>query len=316
MLRKTMRVVALMAAVMGLGLKVSPVLGQSESRAKEPAGKVSLNKLVQQLMDARINYGENLHRLIEYYKKMGNSQGEDWAKRELKEFGKIRQGKYLAGLKGKLAAVNTEALGQSDIVESLVGYRQAYRKSLEALVGVLKGAKDVKQWMLAERELRELISVNKYMYLRDADTPGVELRAKEKIDAAEKLYAQAMELKKHSKGFRVRRYETQAAMEGFRRLIRGYPSSDRIDDAAYQIGELCRDNLKDYQRAIRWYECVVAWNADTQLQANLRIAQIYDKRLVNRLTALDYYRRALEIEARGSSERKRIERRINKLRGR
>ena len=48
MLRKTMTVLALMAAVMGLGLglKVSPVLGQSESGAKEPAGKVSLNKLV------------------------------------------------------------------------------------------------------------------------------------------------------------------------------------------------------------------------------------------------------------------------------
>ena len=105
-------------------------------------------------------------------------------------------------------------------------------------------------------------------------------------------------------------------MEGFRRLIREYPSSDRIDDAAYQIGELCRDNLKDYQRAIRWYECVVAWDADTQLRANLRIAQIYDKHQVNRLTALDYYGRALQIEARGSSERKSIQRRINRLRGR
>ena len=161
-----------------------------------------------------------------------------------------------------------------------------------------------------------MISVNKYLYLRDADTPGVELRAREKIGAAEKLYSQALELKKRSKGFSVRRYETQSAMEGFRRLIREYPSSDRIDDAAYQIGELCRDNLKDYQRAIRWYECVVAWNADTQLRANLRIAQIYDKHLVNRLTALDYYGRALDIEARGSSERRRIERRINQLRGR
>ncbi len=55
MLRKTMTVVALTAAVMGLGLKVSPVLGQSESGAQESAGKLSLNKLVQQLMDARTN---------------------------------------------------------------------------------------------------------------------------------------------------------------------------------------------------------------------------------------------------------------------
>ena len=42
-----------------------------------------------------------------------------------------------------------------------------------------------------------------------------------------------------------------------------HPDSDKIDDAAYQIGELCRDNLKDYQRAIRWYECVLAWDSET-----------------------------------------------------
>ena len=313
MLRKTMTVVALTAAVMGLGmgLKVSPVLGESESGAS----KASLDKLVQQLIDTRSNYGENLHRLIEYYKKMGNSQGEDWAKRELKEFRKIHQREYLADLKAKLAAVNTEALGQSDIVESLVGYRRAYRKSLESLVGVLEGAKDVKQWTLAKRELKDLISVNKYMYLRDADTPGVELRAKDEIAAAEKLYTQALELKKKSKRVLVDKYKTQLAMEGFRRLIREYPSSERIDDAAYQIGELCRDNLKNYQRAIRWYECVVAWDPDTQVQANLRIAQIYDRHLVNRLTALDYYGRALKIEAWGSSQRRSIERRIRRLSG-
>ena len=40
-------------------------------------------------------------------------------------------------------------MGESDIVEALVGYRQAYRKSLEAVVGVLKGAKDVRQWAQA-----------------------------------------------------------------------------------------------------------------------------------------------------------------------
>ena len=119
MLKQTMVVVALITAVMGLGmaLKVSAALGESESRASEAAGEAGLNKLVQQLMDARSNYGENLHRLTEYYKKMGNSQGEDWAKRELKEFGKIRQREYLRGLKAKLVVVNLEAMGESDIVK-------------------------------------------------------------------------------------------------------------------------------------------------------------------------------------------------------
>ncbi len=315
MLRRTMMVGALIGVVVGMGLKVAPVLGQSESETTE-AGKEGLTKLVQQLMDARSNYGENLHQLIEYYKKMGNGQGEKWAKRELKDFNKIQQRKYLQGMKGRLAAVDQVALGQSDIVEALVGYRQAYRKSLETLVGVLEGAKDVRRWTLAKRELKELISVNKYLYLRDADTPGVELRPAKKIAAAEKLYNEAMKMKKRSTRYGiVHRYDTQLALEAFRQLIREYPTSDRIEDAAYQIGEVCRNNLKDYRRAIRWYECVVAWDAATQLRANLRIAQIYDKRLENRLTALDYYDRALKIEARDSSERRRIEQRIRRLSG-
>lgn len=311
MLRKTMTVLALTVAVAVMGLNVSAVLGEDESSPSSD----SLDKLVQQILDTRGNYGENLHRLIEFYKKTGNSLGLNWAKQELDEFGDIHQENYLADRKAKLATVNSEALGESDIVESLLGYRRAYRKSLESLVGVLKGAKDVKRTSLAKRELRDLISVNKYMYLRDADTPGVELRATDQIAAAEKLYNQALELKKTSKKILVDKYKTQLAMEGFRRLIREYPTSDRIKDAAYQIGELCRANLGNYQRAIRWYECVLAWDSDTQIRANLRIAQIYDDHLVNRLTALDYYHRALKIEARGSSERKKIERRIRRLSG-
>ena len=253
---------------------------------------------------------------IEYYKKVGIAQGEKWAKRELEDFKKIRQRKYLSGLKARLATVNQAALGQSDIVEALVGYRRAYRKSLKIVITVFEGAKDVKRWTWARRELKELISVNKYLYLRDADTPGVELRPTKKIAAAEKLYNEAMKMKKKSTRYGViHRYETQLAMEGFRKLIRNYPNSDRIDDAAYQIGELCQNNLKDYRRAIRWHECVVAWDADSPLRANLRIAQLYDKHVVNRLTALDYYRRALDIEARGSLKRRRIERRIKRLSG-
>ncbi len=311
MLRKSLTFVALMGLVVVLaaGFRVSRAWGQGEDKG-------GLNKLVQQMVDSRSNYGENLHRLVAYYKKTANSRGQDWAKRELSEFRKIRQREYLPEVKAKLAAVNQGALKESDIVEALVGYRQAYRKSLESLMEVLKGAKDVKQWTRSKRELKELISVNKYFYLRDADTPGAKLRPTETISAAEKLYKQAMDLKKRSRGLVVRRYETQLAMEVFRELIRKYPSSTRIDDAAYQIGELCQNNLKDYERAIRWSECVVAWHPDTPLQAHLRIAQIYDKRLVNRLTALDYYRQALAIEPRGSSSRKDIEQRIKRLRGR
>ena len=271
--------------------------------------------MVQKLVDARANYRENLHRLVEFYQKHGDTQRQDWAERELKEFAEIRQGDYLPDVRANLVVVELENATESDTVEAMLGYRKAYRKTLTSLIKVLEEAKDGTRWAQANRELKGLIAVNKYVYLRDADTPGPELRPTKNIAAADALYEQAMELKKNSRGLGVRRYETQLSMETFRRLISQYPSSDKIEDAAFQIAELCRDNLRDYQRAVRWYECVVAWDPDTHLRANYCIAEIYDKHLVNRLTALDYYRRALQIEARGTSMRERIQERIDRLRG-
>ena len=125
-----------------------------------------------------------------------------------------------------------------------------------------------------------------------------------------------MKLKKETKPLWVNRYKTQSALEGFRELIRDYPSSDKIDQAAYQVAEICRENLQDYQRAVRWYESVLAWNPQTKLPVNYHLARIYDRRLVNRLAALNYYRLALNEFPRGSSRRRDIQRRIDQLRGR
>ena len=124
MLRKAMAIVALTAAAMVLGLNISAVLGENQAGSDGS----NLEKLVQQMTDTRSNYGENLHQLIDYYKKLGDSQGERLAKQELKDFGKIHQRMYLQDIKARLLAVNTAAWAESDIVEALVALRAVFEE--------------------------------------------------------------------------------------------------------------------------------------------------------------------------------------------
>ena len=311
MLRKILSVVALTFALTWLTI---PFTAPS-AWAQDVSSRTALTDVVQRVIDARLNYGENLHRLIEYYRKTGNSQRAAWARRELKDFRDIHEYNYLRNLKARLVVMDLADCGESDIVEPLLEHRQDYRHSLESLVEVLSAAKEGLLWRRAKRELKDLISANKYLYLRDADTPTSGLRPTDQISHADQQYAQLIALKNNSRIFGINNYKTQLALEGLRRLICDYPTSDKIDDAAFQIAELCTDNLKDYQRAVRWYECVLSWDPQTQLPVNHRIALIYDKHLINRLSALNYYQRSLHEFPRGSSQRKAIQKRINRLRG-
>ena len=321
MLRKILSVAALIIALTWLiNLSSAPAAwAQDESPQRQDQAseqsQTALSNLVQQVIDARLNYGENLHRLIEYYRKTGNTQRADWARRELKDFRDIDDYDYLPELKARLIVMDLADCGETDIVEVLLEHRWNYRQKLESLVEVFNAAKDVSLWIRAKKELKDLISVNKYLYLRDADTPSSDLQARDQISHAEKQYAQLLALKKDSRFLGVSRYKTQLALEGFRQLICDYPTSDKIDDAAFEIAELCSNNLKDYERAVRWYECVLIWDPQTQLPVNYRIARIYDKHLINRLSALNYYQRALQEFPRGSSRRKDIQKRIDRLRG-
>lgn len=316
MLQKTLSALALMVAlILFTALVQLPLARAQQAQPVDSQDQLSLRNLIQQLIDARLNYGQNLYRLVEFYEKNGNIQRRTWAKYELEGFRKINQRDYLPGMQPKLIKMDLAEFSESDIVEALAEYRQTYRHNLESLVDLFKQAKDTPRWMRAKDELKDLISVNKYCYLRDADTPSSDLQPLDQIAPADELYSRALKLKKDSRPFFANRYKTQLAIEAFRKLIRDYPTSDKIDEAAYHIAEICRENLKDYQRAVRWYECVLAWNPDTQLPVNYRIARIYDKNLVNRLAALNYYRRALQQAPRGSSQHKDIRKRIDKLRG-
>ena len=77
----------------------------------------------------------------------------------------------------------------------------------------------------------------------------------------------------------------------FQQLLTSYPQSDKIDDAAYQLGDIYEGRLyKMYRRAAHYFERCFQWNPNTQFDARLRAARIYDRQLLERSRAIELYR--------------------------
>ena len=70
-----------------------------------------------------------------------------------------------------------------------------------------------------------------------------------------------------------------------------YPESNRISEVAYELGDIYESKLyRDYRRAAAYFERCVQWNPNTQSDARLRAARLYDKYLSERTRAMELYR--------------------------
>jgi hypothetical protein len=87
------------------------------------------------------------------------------------------------------------------------------------------------------------------------------------------------------------------ALSTFVDLIRKYPSSDKIDDAAFWCGEIHKEYLKDQEPiAVKWYERAFTWDPNTPHPARFQAAVTYDFRMHDRARALELYRQVIEDE--------------------
>ena len=105
------------------------------------------------------------------------------------------------------------------------------------------------------------------------------------------------------------------ALEKYNELIRKHPSSDKIDDAAYNAGVI-QEYFKDYSIALLYYKRAFQWDPDTIHPARFRAARVLDKNLHRNAEALQLYQQAVKIE--GQYEKYRewreyAERRIREL---
>lgn len=197
---------------------------------------------------------------------------------------------------------NISVVGQRevDLVEEMATHRAMYHRTLTLLRNYYreKGYEQKAKW--AEYELAELNKVKPFKYIMAAEIPAESLRPTDSVAEADVLYDKGLELMKqggHGVPIFFRESTMKDALKTFIELVTTYPNSDKIDDAAFYIGEIYKEYFKDQETiAVQWYARALEWNPKTAHPVRFQLAVVYDFRLHDRAKALEYYNQVLEAE--------------------
>lgn len=183
-------------------------------------------------------------------------------------------------------------LGARDIdyVEKVIHTRKEYQSALEALRAHYIQVGDIEKAKWSEEELLNYHRIPKQAYLLELDVPPPTLQANDNIPEANEMYRRAMLYKDKSWGQEYVDNQKRAEIL-LQQILSSYPNSDKISDAAYQLGDIYESRpYKQYGRSALYFERSFQWNPRTQLDARLRAARIYDKFLTERNRAIELYR--------------------------
>jgi tetratricopeptide (TPR) repeat protein len=206
--------------------------------------------------------------------------------------------------------------GEIDLVEKMAGLRRDYRSSLQAMIQYYSASGNHQKVTWAREELTALDRIPQYQYIIEAEIMPATLKATDRIPAADQMYQEAEKLRRDA-GFIPLMITKdvqllRAALRKYGQLISSYPTSDKIDDAAYKMGEI-HEGLGDYTIAVKFYQRAYQWDPATPYPARFQQAEILDKKLHNRAEALKVYQEAIEKEGRYTDRRLMAERRVQEL---
>lgn len=193
------------------------------------------------------------------------------------------------------------------LAESVNAKRLAYRNELEKLKSYYEQSGNQFKLEWATRELKYVNALPRYTYIIQAEVAGDNLVAKDSIPKADVLYNEAKRIYGSANIFPLpgSRILTQDLIISRRRmlhalnncndLIKQYPTSDKIDDAAYLAGEI-HEWFKDYSIAALYYKRAFQWDPQTPYPARYKAANVLDHQLYERDQALMLYRESLQKE--------------------
>jgi tetratricopeptide (TPR) repeat protein len=215
--------------------------------------------------------------------------------------------------------VNIAEASETDIIEQTAVSRQAYRQCLELLVGYyLRTGNNMKlRW--AEKELAALNAIPQYNYIIEASVASPNLKASISIPEADEIYNDALQFEKKAGLLPVFKNQSllRLALDKYNQLIKKYPTSNKIGDAAYKAGGIY-EYFKDYSIAVLYYKRAYQWDSLTPHPARFRAAYILDRHLANRVEALELYEEAIKTEGRYEKHvtwREFAEKRVKELSG-
>ena len=193
------------------------------------------------------------------------------------------------------------------IAEQVTATRIAYFKELEKLKSYYEQSGNQLKLDWVSRELKYVKALPRYSYIIQAEVAGETLRAKDSIPKADILYEEAKKIYNSKNVFPLpgSRILTQDLIISRRRLlhalnncndlIKQYPTSDKIDDAAYMAAEI-HEFFKDYSIAALYYKRAFQWDPQTPYPARYKAANLLDRQLYERDQALQLYRESLQQE--------------------
>ena len=193
--------------------------------------------------------------------------------------------------------VNIADTSEADLVEQMAVNRQAYKQGLELLADFYKRTGNNMKLEWAQKELDALITMPKYNYIIEAITIPPGHKAVASIPEADELYYDAEETDKEAGRLPILKNENQLrlALVKYNDLIKKYPTSDKIDDAAYNAGVIY-EYFKDYTIALLYFKRSFEWDPETPYPARFRAARILDRDLHRNSEALELYQQAVKIE--------------------
>jgi TolA-binding protein len=176
-------------------------------------------------------------------------------------------------------------------IERVLAARKEYQLSLINLYQHYEKVGDRGRMSWVEEELKTYHLMTKPSYRLDiADVPPATLEAKANIKEANNLYTEAMKYKGKGLGtdFLLNQKRAEILLQ---EILQKYPTSDKIADVAYQLGELYEGKaFKQADRAAAYFERSFQWRKGTHNDALMRAALIYDRTLNDRTKAIETYR--------------------------
>jgi tetratricopeptide (TPR) repeat protein len=197
------------------------------------------------------------------------------------------------------AIVKAAAGSETEIIERVATNRQAYRQGLVSLIDYYGRTGNNLKLEWARKELVALETMPRYNYIIEATMAGPELKAGATIAEADELYAKASELQREAERLVVIKDDEllRLALDKYNQLIRKYPTSDKIDDAAFKAGGIY-EHFRDYTIALLYYQRAFQWDAATPYPARFKAAYILDSQMHRRAEALELYLQALQTEGK------------------
>jgi len=181
-------------------------------------------------------------------------------------------------------------MGEVGLVEAVAVARKQYERALEALRTYYQNRGDHTKIQWVQSEIAGFAAIPKVRYLIAAELAGPNLKPTQNIEAANQLYQEGLDFKNYPAFPPGKKDYLKTALEKFRTIIEKYPQSDKIDDAAFRMGEIYGGwYFQDYARAVQCYERCWQWNPDTEHPARFNAAKIFEEKLKNRAKAVELY---------------------------